>query len=370
MIRTSFWEKQHFFAHYDIIIVGAGLIGLCTSLYLRRSSKSKKILVLDRASLPLGASTRNAGFACFGSPSEILSDLENHSFPAVCELIKKRYRGWNMLFDLLGAKRLRYEATGGYEVFRETDAETYSKCLALIKPINEATQSLMGIDLYSEDPGSGVGRFAHVISAPHEGLIDPGSMIKNLLKLVRESDIDVYLGLPCEQLIEHDKQIDVVTPRGALSADQVIVATNGFARQLLPASDIKPVRNQVLVTTPLQHVPEGAFHCDEGYLYFRNLQSRLLIGGGRNVALDEEATASFDLTTKIQDNLMQFVKAHITQESFEIEFSWSGILGFGNTKIPQVQRQSDRLVLAAGMGGMGIAVGAAVANDAAVEALR
>ena len=42
--------------------------------------------------LPQGASTKNAGFACFGSLSEILDDLQSHSKEEVLQLVKKTYK--------------------------------------------------------------------------------------------------------------------------------------------------------------------------------------------------------------------------------------------------------------------------------------
>ena len=372
MIRTSIWEKRHFLPHYDVIIVGAGLIGLCSALELRSKSKSLKILVIDRASIPLGASTRNAGFACFGSPSEILADLKNHSFDHVCQLIKKRYDGWNLLLNLVGRDQLKYEPTGGYEVFRDSDEQSYAQCQAIIDPINDAIHNLLGIRLYQEwtKPLPQVNNFAHIIAAPHEGLIDPGSMMKKLLEMIGQSEIDFYGGLACEELVEQTNLMEVKTSRGKLTANQVILATNGFAQNLVPDSDITAVRNQILVTSPLKNCIQGAFHYDRGYYYFRNIGSRILIGGGRNIALEEETTNQFDITEKIRRNLQQFLKSHlIPTESYQIEYEWSGILGFGKSKIPQVKRKSSRLVMAAGMGGMGIAIGAAIAQDAAHEIL-
>jgi hypothetical protein len=51
-----------------------------------------KILVLEKKNLPHGASTKNAGFACFGSISEIIDDL-NHIQEEVYQLVTKRLEG-------------------------------------------------------------------------------------------------------------------------------------------------------------------------------------------------------------------------------------------------------------------------------------
>ena len=71
----SYWEQQSFTA-YDHIVVGAGIVGLSTAIELRGHYPSARILVLERGLLPSGASSRNAGFACMGSVTELLDDLE------------------------------------------------------------------------------------------------------------------------------------------------------------------------------------------------------------------------------------------------------------------------------------------------------
>ena len=63
----SFWEKDSYYADTDIVIIGAGLMGLWSAYELKKAAPSLSITILEKNATPLGASTRNAGFACFGS---------------------------------------------------------------------------------------------------------------------------------------------------------------------------------------------------------------------------------------------------------------------------------------------------------------
>ena len=85
-MNLSYWEKEEWFSNVDFTIVGSGIVGLSTALNLRKNYPKAKILVLERGLLPQGASTKNAGFACFGSISEVLSDLKSHSEDEVYNL--------------------------------------------------------------------------------------------------------------------------------------------------------------------------------------------------------------------------------------------------------------------------------------------
>ena len=71
----SYWEYKNWITDIDFAIVGSGIVGLNCALALREKYPSASILVLEKGILPQGASTKNAGFACFGSLSELLDDL-------------------------------------------------------------------------------------------------------------------------------------------------------------------------------------------------------------------------------------------------------------------------------------------------------
>ena len=78
-MNLSYWEIKSWLSHVDYCIVGSGIVGLNCALQLKKQFPKAKILILEKGSLPQGASTKNAGFACFGSLSEIIEDLKTHS---------------------------------------------------------------------------------------------------------------------------------------------------------------------------------------------------------------------------------------------------------------------------------------------------
>ena len=93
----SYWERDTLGTQYDVILVGAGIVGLSAALSLYRLNPNFKLLILEKEPLSRGTSTRNAGFACFGSPSEILADLENRSPEMVFTTMARHISGLNML---------------------------------------------------------------------------------------------------------------------------------------------------------------------------------------------------------------------------------------------------------------------------------
>ena len=135
----------------------------------------------------------------------------------------------------------------------------------------------------------------------------------------------------------------------------------------MPNLAIKPARNQVLITEPIKGLKlKGCFHYLRGYVYFRDIDNRVLLGGARHLDKAGETTDQFGFSEKIQDYLIDILK-HIIVPYQKVEISrwWSGILGVGTAKNPIIERVSDRLVVAARMGGMGIAIGSLVGEEGA-----
>ena len=85
----SFWEKNSF-TNYDHIIIGSGILGLSVACEIKENFPERSVLIIEKGIFPEGASTKNAGFACFGSFTEILSDFEYTGVDKTVELISKK----------------------------------------------------------------------------------------------------------------------------------------------------------------------------------------------------------------------------------------------------------------------------------------
>jgi glycine/D-amino acid oxidase-like deaminating enzyme len=151
-----------------------------------------------------------------------------------------------------------------------------------------------------------------------------------------------------------------------LRVKKVFIATNGFAKQFLQ-EDVQPARAQVLVTKPIDNLKiKGTFHLDRGYYYFRNIENRLLFGGGRNLDFKTEETTEMDLTQLVQNKLEELLKTVILpSQKFDIDHRWSGIMGVGGQKKPIVKAVSENVFCGVRLGGMGVAIGSSIGKQLA-----
>lgn len=370
----SIWEKETFFAHQDVLIVGSGFVGLWSALYLKKKSPQAKITVLERGLIPTGASTRNAGFACFGSLSELVSDAQTMGTDKMLELVEMRYKGLERIQKHFGEELIDFSLCGGYELYEE-DLLTAGKLNenidylnTLIKPITGHKKTYRLADEKITD--FGFGRTAHLVENKREGYLHSGKLLQALLQKVQGMGVTVLNGIEIKNIVPGTAGVEIDTTNGfQLTAEKVLLCTNAFTRQLFPDLDITPGRGQVLLTSPLKDLPfNGAFHADEGFYYFRNLGNRVLLGGARNKAFEAETTTIMETSEQIQEELENYLATVILprfHQQYTIENRWAGIMAFGREKMPLVQQLSPALFCAVRMSGMGVALAPVVAQKVA-----
>jgi glycine/D-amino acid oxidase-like deaminating enzyme len=364
----SFWEKQTWFSNIDFTVVGSGIVGLHCALQLRCKYPAAKILVLEKGTLPEGASTKNAGFACFGSISEIIDDLQHHSEQEVIDLVKKRKIGLELLRKNIGDQNIDFQQNGGFEVFLDNDKTFFDECIFQIPFINDLFSQVFESEVFlknSIDFGF-KNVFESQILNPFEGQIDTGKMMQSLLKKTIANNILILNNQEVLDFCDNNKQVEISLKNFSFKTNKLFFATNGFAAKLTNNA-VKPARAQVLITSEIEKLDwKGTFHLDKGYVYFRNIGNRVLLGGGRNLDFATETTTEITITTFIQNHLENLLKTVILpQHSFVIEHRWAGIMGMGESKSPIVEQLTDNVFCGVRLGGMGVAIGSLVGTELA-----
>jgi glycine/D-amino acid oxidase-like deaminating enzyme len=372
-MQISVWEKESFFAPKDVIIVGSGLVGLWCAWHLKKNDPTLSIAIVDRGIIPTGASTRNAGFACFGSVTELVADAAWHGEDNMLQLVEMRYKGLQRIRKVFKDAAIDFDLCGGYELFTEKDPLQKSKLAhetdRLNKLLHEITGKKRTFKQADEKIASlGLHQTTHLIENRLEGQLHSGKLCQALLQAVQSMGVTVFNAVEISGFEKVNDHVVLYTNQLMhLTCNKLLVCTNAFARQLLPALDIVPARGQVLVTSPIDNLPlKGTFHFDAGYYYFRNLGNRVLLGGARNKAFEEEATTELTITDTIQQELEHFLKTYILPGyDFQITDRWSGIMGMGNEKLPIVKEVSPQVFCAVRMSGMGVALAPVIGEQIA-----
>lgn len=368
----SYWEKQSLLKK-EIIIIGSGITGLSAAAYIKEKDPRIAVTVIEKGMIPSGASTKNAGFACFGSLSEIIDDLLNMPPQEVLDLVSMRVDGLKMLRDRLGSQNIDFQQLGGYELINKNDVHYLEK----MDYINDLLSPIFGRRVFElrDDKIKSFGfsdqHVKHLIYTPLEGQIDTGKMMQQLLKYCGELGVEFINNLEVINIEDNSNSLKIHTKSNVtLIARKALVATNGFIKNLYPDSVIAPGRGQLFITRPIDELKfKGTFHMDRGYYYFRNFENRVIFGGGRNLDIAGETTMEDGINPKIFKELETLLKTIIfptnKNNTIEIEHIWTGIMGFGPTKKVEIQKQSENVYAGVGLGGMGIAIGSIIGQKLA-----
>ncbi|WP_114940905.1 NAD(P)/FAD-dependent oxidoreductase [Mucilaginibacter endophyticus] len=368
----SYWERTAFTDNADVIIIGSGLVGLSAALHIKKQQPALKVLVLERGFLPSGASTKNAGFACFGTVSEQIEVINHSSEEEAMRLVAYKWNGLQRLRQNLGDAQIDYHQHGGHELFMDHEENHAHDCIGQINHLNKLFQQAVGrADIYAvadeKIAGFGLKKVKHIIYNPFEGQIHTGKMMRTLLYKVYELGVLVLNNCSISDIEQEDDYIRLNTSQGVFKADKVILATNAFASQLYPELDVVPGRGQVMVTKSVPGLKlKGTYHFNQGYYYFRNIDNRVLFGGGRNLNYKAEETWDFGHTDEVKQQLITYLNEVILPgQNVEIDYWWSGIMGFGQEISPIVKQIQPGIFCAVRCNGMGVAMGSLVGEEVA-----
>ena len=360
----SYWEEKKFSKTYDLIIIGAGLVGLSAALHYKYKREDSSVLILERGVVNYGASTRNAGFACFGSIGELEDDRINIPIEDILETVEMRWKGLENLREMIDDDIMDYQSLGGIELF--DNEKDFQKAAIEIPFWNGVLSSIIGESVFEIVPNENPGFYHQAIFNKYEGQLDPMKAVTFLMDLCKEKGIDIKFGMEVKNWNKNQEKVKINTKQGiSFNSLNIGVATNAFTTKILPKISVLPARNQVLVSEEMERLSwKGCYHYKKGYIYFRTIDNRILLGGARYISEDEN-TMKYGNTNIIQSFLSKFLEERIVCKTVNIDYWWSGILGVGNEKKPIITKHGDRIYCAVRLGGMGVAIGTSVGRELA-----
>jgi len=325
----------------DVAIVGGGVTGCSCALTL--ASAGRSVRVYEAREIGSGASGRNGGFGLWGGATAYDRAREQLGADRA-----KRY--WHLtdryverLAELAGDA---YRRVGSFRV--AVDEVERAEIRAEYEALVEDGFPTEWID---ELEGRAGELFHGALFHPGDGSLIPVRWIQRLARLAAQAGAEL-----CER--------SRVASVADLDADRVVIATDGYTDGLVPelTAAIRPVRNQVLATAPLDELLyDRPYYGRHGYDYWQQLPDRrLIVGGRRDAALEAENTADEELTPAIQQSLEELTRDLVGGELPEITHRWPGIFGVTEDRLPLAgPLEGERIWVAAGYSGHGNVLGLA-----------
>jgi glycine/D-amino acid oxidase-like deaminating enzyme len=172
-----------------------------------------------------------------------------------------------------------------------------------------------------------------------DGQIQPARFVRGLGKAAEGRGVRIHEGTRVTQLRRAGKGWEAQGSGFRVEAEHVLVAANALAPALHPwfADKLLPVRGQVLATEPIPglEVP-GPVYADHGFDYWRAHEGRLILGGQRPIAEDEEVGLEETVNPRIHAALDKLLAQLLPGVKAKVTHRWAGIMDFSIDGFPLV----------------------------------
>jgi gamma-glutamylputrescine oxidase len=329
----------------DVAVVGAGLLGAATSYWL--AQKGLAVVLLERTAPAYGATGRNGGIVSVG-PAEAypgaIMRLGHETARAIWTLTLENrvllrqvlaeegivcdYREPGHLSLALGEDQL----AGQSEIVAALQADDFTATLL----DREQAQALIHTPLGAEIAG---GKFI-----PENGLVHSARLVQGLVGAAQRHGARACVAT-VTQVLPEEPGVLIRTPQADLHAGAVIIATNAWIGELVPALAglITPVRGQALAYAPVAPVFTTGLSVaitPTGEYWQQTLDGSIVLGGCRAAAPGQDVgIRESQPTREVQAALEQVIPRLFPQLSgLHVRQRWAGLMAFTADCLPIVDR--------------------------------
>lgn len=345
-----------------VVVVGAGFTGLSAALHL--AQQGVETVVLEAGEPGWGASGRNGGQVNPGlkyDPDTIERDfgpdlggrmvaLSGAAPDLVFRLIERHQIACGALQS--GTLRTAITARGAREV--AATADEWRRRDAPVELLDRA----------AIQAATGTARYHAAVLDRRGGQVNPLGYARGLAQAAAQAGATIHGGTRVSRVRKAGGRWQVETPRGIVTAEKLILATNGYSDDLWPKlrRSIVPLFSAIAATEPLSPavverimpVRASVYEIGSITVYYRFGPDNRLLMGGRSVQRDVDGPAALRYLTDYTVRLWPALKdARWTH-------GWSGRLAYTPDHYPHVHEPDPDALICLGYNGRGVAMSTAM----------
>jgi glycine/D-amino acid oxidase-like deaminating enzyme len=333
----------------DVAIIGGGYTGISAALHLAEAGVAAT--VLENRYVGWGASGRNGGFCCLGGGMLGNAALDK-------QVGREGRNAWRQAE--LAAVNLVDDLTTRFniDVDRHSDGETQfahrPKDMEKMRGQIDYYAESYGVearftahaDLAAEGMNAG---FKGALTVPIGFGLNPRKYIVGLAAAAKNAGAQIFHETPATRVTRHGGMFRVETPQGMVTAEKVIIATNGYSSEDLPewlAERYMPTQSSIIVTRPMTELELGAQGWTSGQMsydtrhllhYFRLMPDNRMLFGVRGGLLANAASEARAIKRARAD----FDTMFPAWRNVETPHAWSGLVCIARNRMPFVGEVPD-----------------------------
>jgi gamma-glutamylputrescine oxidase len=320
----------------DVVVVGAGVAGVATAYHLARAGA--RPVVLEARTVAEAASGRNAGFLLAGVAENLVVASRRYGDAQALRIWRFTRHNQKLVREVVERHGISCDLAWNGSAQLAGDDQEWSEIQASAERLRAEGVSVR------IDPGERAAIYQD------DGELHPVRYVRGLAEAAVAAGARIY----DRTRVTAAGSDGVRTERARVRAGAVVVCVNAYSAHLVSLR-VRAVRGQMVATAPIR---PGVFarpaYAHRGFRYWRQRRDgRLLVGGWRDVALDEEVGEEERTTTTVQRAIEGFLREHAPEA--RVTHRWAGIMGFSHDALPYVGRLRSGVFVNAAFTGHGMA---------------
>lgn len=332
----------------DYLIVGGGVAGVSLAYFLSKKTK-KKIVLIEKNTIASGATGKAAGSLVLEGELDLLQIIKKYGRKKGLEFWKVNKSTLEDIKNLVKKEKINcdfdQENTIYGSIHRRGDANVLDEYIAQ-KDIEKETKLLVGKELLDK---INTPLFKYIMLSPKHGIsVNPLMFTQNLSKIVNKLGVNIYENTPLIKL--HEKHHLAQTPKGNIKFKEIILAIDSDVRN----SKVKKISSTIIVTEPLKKaelkhlslLPKKIIWDSKNIYHYMKItkDNRILLGyGDKNISKKRTSIDPHQPHLKRIESFLHKLFPHLHKK---IEYAWSGHFGTTSEKLPVLERQGSKIILA------------------------
>ena len=344
----------------DICIIGGGLTGISSAINL--SKKGYSVILCEARKIGWGASGRNGGQLGIGMRKDQFTIEKKLGLRHAKELWSLGLEAVEDVKNLIKENEIDCHLVNGVmsTACFEKDIDEYKfEIEHMSKNYDFEGYQFFNKEKIREEINSKMYLAGLLNSGSYH--LNPLKLTLGLAKVAQKNNVKIFENTPIEKIREEGDRVQVMSKKGLIRANQVVVACNGYLDSILGSKKNKfmPINNYVVATEPLgekrarQIIKNNYAVCDTRFIidYYRFSEDwRMIFGGG------ETFTSNFvkNATSFVSKRM---IKVFPQLQNVKIDYSWGGTLAITVNRLPHFGTlMNNKVSYAFGYSGHGLAL--------------
>ena len=344
----------------DICVIGGGLTGISSAINL--SKKGYSVILCEARKIGWGASGRNGGQLGIGMRKDQFTIEKKLGLKHAKELWSLGLEAVEDVKNLIKENEIDCHLVNGVmsTACFEKDIDEYKfEIEHMAKNYDFEGYQFFNKEKIREEINSKMYLAGLLNSGSYH--LNPLKLTLGLAKVAQKNKVKIFENTPIEKIREEGDRVQVMSKKGLIRANQVVVACNGYLDSILGSKKNKfmPINNYVVATEPLgekrarQIIKNNYAVCDTRFIidYYRFSEDwRMIFGGG------ETFTSNFvkNATSFVSKRM---IKVFPQLQNVKIDYSWGGTLAITVNRLPHFGTlMNNKVSYAFGYSGHGLAL--------------